>query len=84
VQQVAQELGIKLTQRSACAESVGNNTRQRELEKLRTFAGAVNKHLDVDSVANWYKLTKTAWLAAAIRVGMQPGTGVDCAVAQPQ
>lgn len=75
VQQVAQELGVKLTQRSAylVAESVGNNTRQlySELEKLRTFAGAVNKHLDVDSVAQLVQANtqNSLHLAAAIRAG---------------
>jgi DNA polymerase-3 subunit delta len=75
VQQVAQELGVKLTQTSAylVAESVGNNTRQlySELEKLRTFAGAVNNHLDVDSVAQLVQANtqNSLHLAAAIRVG---------------
>lgn len=75
VQQVAQELGVKLTQASAhlVAESVGNNTRQlySELEKLRTFAGAVNKHLDVDSVAQLVQANtqNSLHLAAAIRAG---------------
>jgi len=52
VQQQASRTGDKLTKGAYLAESVGNNTRQlySELEKLRTFAGAVNKHLD-DSVA---------------------------------
>lgn len=44
VQQIAQELDIKLTSQSIqiLVESVGNNTRQlyNELEKLRTFAGS--------------------------------------------
>lgn len=75
VQQVAQELGVKLTQASAhlVAESVSNNTRQlySELEKLRTFAGAVNKHLDVDSVAQLVQANtqNSLHLAAAIRAG---------------
>ena len=75
VQQVAQELGVKLTQGSAylVAESVGNNTRQlySELEKLRTFAGAVNKPLDVDSVAQLVQSNtqNSLHLAAAIRAG---------------
>lgn len=75
VQQVAQELGVKLTQASAhlVAESVGNNTRQlySELEKLRTFAGAVNKQLDVDSVAQLVQANtqNSLHLAAAIRAG---------------
>lgn len=75
VQQAAQELGVKLTQSSAdlLAESVGNNTRQlySELEKLRTFAGAGNKPLDVDIVADLVRANtqNSLQLAAAIRAG---------------
>jgi len=75
VQQVAQELEVILTQRSAylVAESVGNNTRQlySELEKLRTFAGAVHKPLDVDVVADLViaNTQNSLQLAATIRTG---------------
>lgn len=75
VQQAAQELGVKLTQKSTylVAESVGNNTRQlySELEKLRTFAGAVNQPLDVDAVADLVQANtqNSLHLAAAIKTG---------------
>lgn len=75
VQQAAQEVGVKLTQKSAnlVAESVGNNTRQlyNELEKLRLYAGAVNKPLDVDAVAELVQTTtqNSLQLAAAIKSG---------------
>jgi len=74
VQQAALELGVKLTQSSAdLLASVGNNTRQlySELEKLRTFAGADNKPLDVDVVADLVRANtqNSLQLAAAIRAG---------------
>jgi DNA polymerase-3 subunit delta len=75
VQQAAQELGVKLTQKSAdlLAESVGNNTRQlySELEKLHTFAGATNKPVDVDTVAQLVRANtqNSLQLAAAIKAG---------------
>lgn len=75
VQQAAQELGVKLTQKSAdlLAESVGNNTRQlySELEKLHTFAGAANKPVDVDTVAQLVRANtqNSLQLAAAIKAG---------------
>ncbi len=75
VQQAAQELEVKLTQKSVelLAESVGNNTRQlySELEKLRTFAGAVEKPLDVGTVAELVRANtqNSLQLAAAIRTG---------------
>jgi DNA polymerase-3 subunit delta len=75
VQQAALEVGVKLTQRSAylVAESVGNNTRQlySELEKLRTFAGAINQPLDVDAVADLVRANtqNSLQLAAAIQKG---------------
>ena len=75
VQKAALEVGVKLTQSSAylLAESVGNDTRQlyNELEKLRTFAGAVNKPLDVDAVANLVRANtqNSLQLATAIRAG---------------
>lgn len=75
VQQAAQEVGVKLTQKSAylVAEAVGNDTRQlySELEKLRLYAGAVNKPLDVDAVADLVgaNTQNSLQLAAAIRAG---------------
>lgn len=75
VQQAAQEVGVKLTQKSAhlVAESVGNNTRQlyNELEKLRLYAGAASKPLDVDAVAELVRTTtqNSLQLAAAIKSG---------------
>ena len=75
VQQAAQELGVKLTQKSAdlLAESVGNNTRQlySELEKLHTFAGATNTPVDVDTVAQLVRANtqNSLQLAAAIKAG---------------
>ena len=75
VQQAALELGVKLTHKSAnlLAESVGNNMRQlySELEKLRTFAGAPNKPLDVDTVADLVRSNtqNSLQLAAAIQKG---------------
>lgn len=78
VQQAAQELGVKLTQKSAdlLAESVGNNTRQlySELEKLHTFAGTANT-VDVGTVAQLVKANtqNSLQLAAAIRAGNTVG-----------
>lgn len=75
VHQAAQELGVKLTQKSIelLAESVGNNTRQlySEIQKLHTFAGATNKPLDVDIVAKLVQVNtqNSLQLAAAIRDG---------------
>ena len=75
VQQAAQELGVKLSQKSAylVAESVGNNTRQlySELEKLKTFAGGASKPLDVDAVASLVRANtqNSLHLAAAIKDG---------------
>ena len=75
VQKAALEVGVKLTQSSAylLAESVGNDTRQlyNELEKLHTFAGAANKPLDVDVVADLVRANtqNSLQLAAAIRAG---------------
>lgn len=78
VQQAAQEVGVKLTQRSAylVAESVGNDTRQlySELEKLQVYAGVGNKPLDVDAVASLVRANtqNSLQLAAAIRAGNAP------------
>ena len=56
VNQAAQEVGVKLNRSCVelLAQSVGNDTRQlySELEKLRLYAGGVNKPLDVDAVAD--------------------------------
>lgn len=75
VQQVAQELDLKITLRSAhlIAESVGNDTRRlhSELEKLRLYAGLSNKPLDVDVVTDLVRANtqNSLQLAAAIRDG---------------
>lgn len=75
VQQAAQEVGVKLTPKSAelLAQSIGNNTRQlySELEKLHTFAGATNKPIDVDCVTALVQANtqNSLQLAAAIKAG---------------
>ncbi len=75
VKQVAQELGLKLTQGSTqlVAESVGNNTRllYSELEKLHTFANGSNQPLDVDIVTNLVQVNthSSLQLATAIAAG---------------
>jgi DNA polymerase-3 subunit delta len=75
VQQVAQAMGVKLTQSSVefVAESVGNDTRQlySEMEKLRLYAGVNNQLLDVDVVAELVRgnTQNSLQLAAAIRSG---------------
>lgn len=75
VQQAAQEVGVKLTQKSAelLAQSIGNNTRQlySELQKLHTFAGGTNKPIDVDCVAALVQANtqNSLQLAAAIKAG---------------
>lgn len=75
VQQAAQEVGVKLTQRSAnlIADSIGNDTRQlySELEKLRIYAGSANKPMEVDVVADLVRANtqNSLQLAAAIRSG---------------
>lgn len=55
VQQVAQEVGVKLNPPAVdyLVEAVGNNTRQLygELEKIRLFAGNGKKPLGVDAIA---------------------------------
>jgi DNA polymerase-3 subunit delta len=55
VQQVAQEVGVKLSQGAIdyLVEAVGNNTRQlcSELEKVRLFAGDSKKPLPVAAIA---------------------------------
>lgn len=75
VKQVAQALGVKLTQSSVdlIAQSVGNDTRQLygEMEKLRLYAGANNRPLDVNIVAELVtgNTQNSLQLAAAIRTG---------------
>jgi len=78
VQQAAQEVGVKLTQKSISliAESVGNDLRQlyNELEKLRTFADGSNQPLDVNIVAEMVRTQtqNSLQLAAAIITGDAP------------
>jgi DNA polymerase-3 subunit delta len=75
VQQVAKDLGVKLTAAAAerLAESVGGNTRQlySELEKLRLYAGDGKKPLDEAAIAALVTTTTqtTIHLAASIRQG---------------
>lgn len=75
VKQVAQTVGVKLTQNSVelVAESVGNNTRQlyTEMEKLRLYAHGNNQPLDVDIVAELVtgNTQNSLQLASAIRSG---------------
>jgi len=75
VEQVAQEVGVKLTAAATelLAESVGNHTRQlwSELEKLKLYSQTSTKPLDVDVVLNLVNSTtqNSLQLAAAIRNG---------------
>jgi DNA polymerase III subunit delta len=75
VNQAAQIVGVKLTNRSAklLAESVGNDTRllYNELEKLLLYAGDNNKPLDVDAVSELVRNTNqnSLQLATAILCG---------------
>lgn len=75
VKQVAQAVGVKLTQNSVelIAESVGNDTRllYSEMEKLRLYAGDNSKLLDVDIVAELVRgnTQNSLQLAEAIRAG---------------
>jgi len=75
VKQVAQAVGVKLTQNSVelIAESVGNDTRllYSEMEKLRLYAGDRSKLLDVDIVAELVRgnTQNSLQLAEAIRAG---------------
>ncbi|MGA7933121.1 MAG: DNA polymerase III subunit delta [Kovacikia sp.] len=75
VRQVAQEIGVKLTEAATelMAESVGNDTRQlySELEKLRLFVGSSKKPVDEETIAILVTTnTQSAFqLGAAIRQG---------------
>lgn len=75
VQQVARELGIKLTSDAIelLAEAVGNHTRQlyTELEKLRLFAGGSKQPIDAAIVSSLVTAStqNTIQLATAIRQG---------------
>jgi DNA polymerase-3 subunit delta len=75
VQEVAQEIGIKLTNKALelLANSVGNNSRQlwNELEKLSLYPLEENKFIDADIVANLVvcNTQNSLQLAAAIAEG---------------
>jgi DNA polymerase III subunit delta len=75
VQQVAQEIGVKLSPPAVeyLIEAVGNNTRQlySELEKIRLFAGEPKKPLSVDAIAPLVTASaqNSLKLLAAIRQG---------------
>ncbi|QYX32724.1 DNA polymerase III subunit delta [Sphaerospermopsis torques-reginae] len=75
VNEVAQDVGVKLTTQTAeiLAESIGNDTRllYTEMEKLRLFMAGSNKPLDVKTVTLLVRNTtqNTLQLAAAIRTG---------------
>ncbi|MBW4418791.1 MAG: DNA polymerase III subunit delta [Myxacorys californica WJT36-NPBG1] len=75
VQQVAQEIGVKLTTSAVeyLVEAVGNNTQQlhSELEKLRVFTGESSQALNADAIAPLITATaqNSLKLVAAIRQG---------------
>lgn len=75
VNQVAQTVGVKLTNRTAeiLAEAVGNDTRllYNEMEKLRLYTSDSGKPLDVDTITQLVRNTtqNSLQLAAAIRMG---------------
>lgn len=75
VNQVAQTVGVKLTNRTAeiLAEAVGNDTRllYNEMEKLRLYTSDSGKPLDVDTMTKLVRNTtqNSLQLAAAIRMG---------------
>ncbi|MBE9010621.1 DNA polymerase III subunit delta [Pseudanabaenaceae cyanobacterium LEGE 13415] len=75
VQQVAQELDLKLTSKAIdyVTEAVGNDTRQlySELEKLKVFAGGTKKPLDETAIAPLITAStqSSLKLLAAIRQG---------------
>lgn len=75
VKRVANELGVKLTPRSAelIGESVGNDTRllYNELEKIRLYANSSDQPQDAEVVAKLVRNTtqNSLQLAAAIRTG---------------
>ncbi len=75
VNQVAQTVGVKLTNRTAeiLAEAVGNDTRllYNEMEKLRLYTSDSGKPLDVETITQLVRNTtqNSLQLAAAIRMG---------------
>ncbi len=75
VQQVAQEIGVKLSPPAIeyMIEAVGNNTRQlySELEKIRVFAGEPKKPLSVEEISPLITASaqNSLKLLAAIRQG---------------
>lgn len=75
VNQAAQNVGVKLTPKTAemLAEAVGNDTRllYNELEKLRLYTAGSNKSLDADTVSLLVRNTtqNSLQLSAAIRTG---------------
>ncbi|MDB9320325.1 DNA polymerase III subunit delta [Nodularia spumigena] len=75
VNQVAQTVGVKLTNRTAeiLAEAVGNDTRllYNEMEKLRLYTSDRGKPLDVETITQLVRNTtqNSLQLAAAIRMG---------------
>jgi DNA polymerase III subunit delta len=75
VQEVAQTVGVKLTNQTAevLAEAVGNDTRllYNEMEKLRLYAGNSSQPLDVNTITKLVRNTtqNSLQLAAAIRTG---------------
>ncbi|HYW19919.1 MAG TPA: DNA polymerase III subunit delta [Nodularia sp. (in: cyanobacteria)] len=75
VNQVAQTVGVKLTNQTAeiLAEAVGNDTRllYNEMEKLRLYTSDSGKPLDVETITQLVRNTtqNSLQLAAAIRMG---------------
>lgn len=75
VQEVAQTVGVKLTNQTAevLAEAVGNDTRllYNEMEKLRLYAANSSQALDVNTITKLVRNTtqNSLQLAAAIRTG---------------
>jgi len=75
VNQVAQTVGVKLTNQTAeiLAEAVGNDTRllYNEMEKLRLYTSDSGKPLDVETITKLVRNTtqNSLQLAAAIRMG---------------
>ncbi|MDB9375798.1 DNA polymerase III subunit delta [Nodularia sphaerocarpa] len=78
VNQVAQTVGVKLTNQTAeiLAEAVGNDTRllYNEMEKLRLYTSDSGKPLDVETITQLVRNTtqNSLQLAAAIRMGDTP------------
>lgn len=75
VNQVAQTVGVKLTDQTAeiLAAAVGNDTRllYNEMEKLRLYTSESGKPLDVDTITKLVRNTtqNSLQLAAAMRMG---------------